>query len=324
MAETLIAGVQVPVDYAQHIRELTTDLSALWESGIVKPEPRVQAEAASPGGATINMPFWNDLTGDDQVLGDGVTITTTAITSGNDIAQKIGRAGAWASTDFAAEFAGSDPLEGIAVSIARWWARRHQDTMLSILEGLFGSGGTLVSTNLLDITGEGGTDAVVSAKAILNAAQKLGDAKDKLTGIMMDSAVENVLRQNNLISDFAAESTLGAPVKTYLGKRVIVDDKCPSDSGTHSVYLFGEGAFAYADAMTKKPFESDRDVPKSIDAYYSRKNFYLHPRGCAWQGAVMAGDTPTNAELADVTNWSKVYDQKHIRIVRLDCLIAAA
>ena len=324
MAETLIAGVQVPVGYAKHIRELTTDLSALWASGIVKPEPRVQAEALSPGGAIINMPFWNDLTGDDQVLGDGVTITTTAITSANDKAQKIGRAGAWASTDFAAEFAGDDPMEGIAVSIARWWARKHQATLVSILEGLFGSGGTLVATNLLDITGEDGTDAVVSAKAVLNASQLMGDAKEKLTGIMMDSAVENVLKQNDLISDFQRESTLGEPIKTYLGKRVIVDDTCPTSGDTHSVFLFGEGAFAYADAMTKNPFESDRDVAKSIDAYYSRKNFYLHPRGCAWQGASMAGDTPTNAELANVTNWSMVYDQKNVRIVRLDCLIEAA
>lgn len=323
MAEMLIAGVQVPVGYANYINQLTTDLSALWTSGIVKPEPRVQAQA-SGGGAVINMPFWNDLDGDDQVLGDGVTITTSAITSGNDQACLISRAGAWAETDFAVQFAGNDPMNGIATKIGEWWARKHQGTLVSILKGLFGSGGTLVDTNFLDITGEDGTDAVVSAKAILNAAQKLGDAKEKLTGIMMDSYVENVLKQNDLISDFQRESTLGEPIKTYLGKRVIVDDTCPTSGDTHSVFLFGEGAFAYAEATTKVPFETERSASKSTDAYYSRKDFYLHPRGCAWQGAVLAGDTPTNAELEDVTNWSMVYDQKNVRIVRLDCLIAAA
>ena len=37
-----------------------------------------------------------------------------------------------------------------------------------------------------------------------------------------------------------------------------------------------------------------------------------------WVGTP-AGVTPTNAELATAANWSKVYDDKDIRVVKLVC-----
>jgi hypothetical protein len=242
------------------------------------------------------------------------------------VACRIGRANAWAASDFAGEFAGSDPLNGIANAIGAYWARDHQNTLIAILGGLFGSGGTLVATNELDISEEDGAAAVIGASAILDATQLMGDAKNNLSGIMMHSAVENALRKNDLISDVQKESTLGQAFPMYMGKRVIVDDGCPydTDTGAATTYIFGDGAFAYADCPTKTEFETERKAATSIDAYYSRKNFYLHPQGCKWNGADMVGDTPTDVELATVSNWTKVWATKDVRIVALKALVAAA
>ena len=47
----------------------------------------------------------------------------------------------------------------------------------------------------------------------------------------------------------------------------------------------------------------------------NRRQWVMHPRGVKWLGGTQAGVTPTNAELATATNWTRVYDPKQIRIV---------
>ena len=58
-----------------------------------------------------------------------------------------------------------------------------------------------------------------------------------------------------------------------------------------------------------------------LKLYYSnilinRRHFILHPRGIKFKNASVAGDSPTNAELAAADNWERVYESKNIRIVQ--------
>ena len=62
--------------------------------------------------------------------------------------------------------------------------------------------------------------------------------------------------------------------------------------------------------------EMTRNVLASDDLLVNRRRFILHPRGVKWIG-VPAGASPTNAELATAANWSKVYQDKNIRIVAI-------
>ena len=43
----------------------------------------------------------------------------------------------------------------------------------------------------------------------------------------------------------------------------------------------------------------------------------LHPRGVKFTDTTVVDDTPSNAELALEANWSRVYEAKNIRIVRV-------
>jgi hypothetical protein len=64
---------------------------------------------------------------------------------------------------------------------------------------------------------------------------------------IMHSATEAALRKLDLI-DFIPDSQGETQIKTFQGRRVIVDDGCPSRAGTtdglvYTTYLFGSGAF---------------------------------------------------------------------------------
>lgn len=66
--------------------------------------------------------------------------------------------------------------------------------------------------------------------------------------------------------------------------------------------------------------EEDREARKGSGVNYliSRKCFIMHPRGIAWQNAVREhSESVSKAELANPTNWKRVYEPKQIRIVAM-------
>ena len=53
-----------------------------------------------------------------------------------------------------------------------------------------------------------------------------------------------------------------------------------------------------------------------MDYLINRRTFILHPRGVAFQNKIRANaENVTRAELADATNWARVYEPKQIRMV---------
>lgn len=325
MPATRIGDVIVPDIWNPYVIDRTAELSAAFQSGIVAPVPEL-GQLAGEGGNVINMPFWHDLSGADEVIGaNGETLTVNAIDSGQDKAVIFARGKAWGVNEMAAHLSGDDPAGAIGDLVAAYWARRQQAVLVSTLKGLFATGGALAATHLEDLSGEAGEAAVISAEAILDAIQLLGDAKDRLTGIMMHSATETKLRKLGLI-DFVDPADGSPRYAVYMDKRVVVDDGLPVANGVYDTYLFGQGAFGYADVQNSKltMTETDRDSLAGEDVLINRRHFILHPRGVAWDANDPTGGGPTNATLEDAATWSRVYEPKNIRIVCLRHRIAAA
>jgi hypothetical protein len=306
MPKTRIADVIVPEVFNPYVVQQTTELSALYQSGIVASSDELNSLALS-GGRLINMPYWNDLDGDDEVLSDINALDVERITSGQDIAALLMRGKAWSVNDLAKALSGDDPMATIGQLVAGYWARRMQVTLLSILTGVFAA--PSMATNVYD------TNVRISADNAILAIQRLGDAKGKLTGFMMHSAVEADLARQDLI-DFAKDSTVSAEVPTYLGKRVIVDDGCPVANGVYTTYIFGQGAIGLGEGAAPVPTETTRDALSGDDILINRRHFLLHPRGVRWLDQNVAGQSPSNAELADPANWRRVYDAKNVRMVK--------
>ena len=216
--------------------------------------------------------------------------------------------------DLAKALSGDDPLKSIGDLVAGYWARRMQTTLLSVLNGIFGAAN--MAGNVLDISlAVAPADPTITEITSADALQLLGDNKDRLTGIMMHSATEtSLMKQGLLTNELETYNGQSVRVKRFLGKRVIVDDGCPSNAGVYTTYLFGEGAIAYGNGAAPVPTETDRDSLQGDDVLINRKHFILHPRGVAFQDAAVAGSSPTNLELANAANWSRVYENKNIRI----------
>lgn len=306
MAKTKISDIVVPEVFNPYVIERTAELSALWQSGIVRRTPELDSLASS-GGTIINMPYWEDLTGEDQVLSDSNALEVNRITAGQDKAVLLMRGNAWSVNDLAKALSGDDPMRAIGDLVAAYWARRWQAVLLSTLSGVFGA--DTMADNLHDISTA--TKKGIDATTTLDALQKLGDAKDRLVAFAMHSATETFLAKNNLI-EYIRESDANPRVPTYLGKRVIVDDGLPAADGVYTTYIFGEGAFGLGEGAAPVPIEFDRDSLAGDDIMINRRHFILHPRGVAWQNA---NGNPTNAELATATNWKRVYESKNVRIV---------
>lgn len=312
---TKIADIIVPEVFNPYVVQRTAELSELYQSGILSRSEEFD-RLASSGAYTVNMPFWNDLTGEDEVLSDSGALTPGKITADQDVAVILRRGRAWGVNDLAKALAGDDPLRTIADLVADYWARRMQATLISLLKGVFAT--PSMATNVHDISGQTGDAAKFTAETFIDALQKLGDAKEKLTAVVMHSAVEAALAKQNLIQTIQPSETM-PQIKTYMGKRVIVDDGCPVDTanGVYTTYIFAEGAIAYGNGNPEGfvPTETDRDSLAGEDYLITRKTFILHPRGVRFTSASVAGSSPSNAELEDPANWERVWEPKNVRIV---------
>lgn len=327
---TRIADVVVPEVFNPYVIERTAELSALQAAGIISNNPELDALAAA-GGKLINMPFWTDLDGDDEVLSDSGALTPGKIDAAQDIAVLLMRGRAWASNDLAKALSGDDPMGAIGDLVAEYWARRRQATLLQTLKGVFAAAS--MATNLHDIGTTAGTAGHFSGETFIDATQKMGDAKSKLTAITMHSAVEAHLAKQDLIQ-YEKDSEGKVTVRRYMGHQVIVDDSSPvevvdidatagvNNQNVYTSYLFGQGAIGLGNGAAPVPTETDRDSLAGDDILVNRQHFILHPRGVAFQSASVAGSSPTNLELAAATNWSRVYEAKNVRIVAFKYRIA--
>ena len=320
MAATKLADMAfIPEQFTSYVIRRTAELSNLVQSGIISASP-ILNDLVTGGGRTVTLPVFNDLAGDDEVLGE-TPATVGGITTSKDVAPVLQRIKAWGATELAGALSGTEPIKAIGELIANYRVRQEQKTLISVLEGAFGASN--MSDLVLDITSA--TDTAISANAVLDAKQLKGDAAGDLVALAMHSATYTKLQKDNVIQFIpAAESKVQIP--TYLGYRVIIDDSLPvvaasgSTPAKYTTYLFAEGAVARGEGVPAAltPFETDRDSLASTDIIITRRAYVLHPQGMAWQPAsALAGATPSNAELATGANWSRVADVKKMGIVKL-------
>lgn len=328
MAGTTLRDVIVPELFNPYVVNRTMELSALAQCGIIANSSEFDS-LASQAAPTVNMPFFEDLTGESEQVIEGQDLEDNKITSNKDVAAIFRRAKMWSATDLSAALAGTDPMMAIADLVASFWQRDLQKELIAVLNGIFGTvpavtgdspsaAETRLESNLLDISSKSGNAANWSGSAFIDAEQLLGDAKAQLTGICMHSATEAALKKQNLIETVQPSNDVG--FSTYQGKRIIIDDGCPVDKDVYTTYLFGNGAIALGNGNPAGfvPTETDRAKRKGsgVDYLINRRTNILHPRGVAFTSANVAKtEGPSREELRDPSNWKPVYEPKQIRIV---------
>ena len=333
MAKTAIADIIIPTTFEKYAIERTAELSAFGQCGIVEHAPEFDA-LADAGGRTVELPFWKDLTATRQILSDSGSLTINKIAADKDTTRIHNDAQVWSVNHLAKVISGDDPLGAIIDLVADYWARTDEGLVVSSLKGVFAAGS--MAGNKLGIASES-IAATTSATRLngatfVDATAKLGDRADRLVAVAMHSATEAALRKLDLI-DFLPDSEGKAQIRTFQGRRVIVDDNLPTRAGTtdgtvYTSFLFGPGAFAKgAASLDSQPLQGGfgtegvelARVPLDSDTVLiNRRRFILHPRGVRFTSASVAGDTPTNAELENGANWTRVFENKNVRIVAIE------
>ncbi|MEC1177624.1 major capsid protein [Metasolibacillus meyeri] len=319
---TKIIDVIQPEVFTEYTIQRTMELSALIQSGIAQNTSEFDTLASGPN-TLINMPYWDDLTGEPEVMNDKDDTVPGKITANKDVARKMAWVKSYGANALSAMLSGDDPMRAIGDLFSAYWARQYQQMLLSILDGIFSA--TNMASKVHDITSLTGGDQYINGSSFIDAVQVMGDAKDSLTGIMMHSAVEADLAKKNLI-EYIQDSQGSVRVPYFMNKRVVVDDAMAFDTTTKAAtaYLFGEGAIAWGNG-SHPDIQQAEVVRKGLslageDILVNRRLPLLHPRGVKWTEDTVAETFPTFEELETGDNWERVYDPKAIRIVKFDFL----
>ena len=162
----------------------------------------------------------------------------------------------------------------------------------------------------------------------------LGDHKTDLTAIACNSVVDTYLAAMDTNAGLYRASEGAATLPSYNGRSLIIDDLCGYNAETKvaEIYLFGRGAIAYNPCPVKVPFEVGRDALKAggRDYLVSRQASICHLRGYKWG---VTDINPYNADadrpsgdssktLENPASWTRVYDAKEIRCVKLVAKLA--
>jgi len=317
--------------------EQTTLRDAFLASGVVQPMAELNA---TEGGDYINIPHWKaNLTGDFEVLTDSTSLTPGKITTDKQVGVIVHRGRAFESRDLAALAAGADPMAAIGAKVADYVANQRQKDLIKCIEGVFGgltsNTGAAFASLTLDLSGM----TALGPRQVAKARALLGDQGDKLTAVAFHSAVYYDLVERKAIDyvtnaearqtvSTVVAASLDIPnafggsiqnayagnnsVPTYMGLRVIVSDDLTPTSTNYPVYFFTAGAIASGEQMAMQT-ETDRDILAKSDAMSIDLHYCYHPVGAKW---TVGTTNPTQAQLATIGNWTRVYELKNIGIVR--------
>lgn len=315
--KTKIADVIVPEEFLPYMIERTAALSNFIQSGLLQRVAQFDALLRG-GGDTFTLPYWNDLTGDDQVVSEDTAFETQKITANRQVGVRLVRGNAWKANLLAGIMSGSDPIAAITELIAAWWVRTNEKILIQIVQGIFGAAS--FTAHVRDITSETGAASRISGKEVIKTKLLMGDNNAKITTIAMHSLVYSELLQQNLIT-FEKPSENDPEIPFYMRLRVVVDDNLPYNSTTDvvSTYLFGSGAFGLGmgGLPEDEALEFDRDSLSHDDIVIVREQLMIHPLGFRWTGTTVSDDTPTNSDLATAANWVRVFELKNVPILEL-------
>ena len=331
---TLRSDVIIPEVFTPYVIEQTTLRDAFLASGVVQPMAELNA---TEGGDYVNIPFWKaNLTGDFEVLSDSTSLTPGKITADKQVGVILHRGRAFESRDLAALAAGADPMAAIGAKVADYVANQRQKDLIKCLEGVFGGLTSNTGAAFIDVSFDKSGMTALGPRQVAKARALLGDQGDKLVAVAFHSAVYYDLVERKAIdyvtnveargggtvattgiAPVFAGSIAGAyggdnSVPTYMGLRVIVSDDLAPTSTNYPVYFFTQGAIASGEQMGMQT-EVDRDILAKSDAMSIDLHYCFHPVGAKW---TVGTTNPTQAQLATIGNWTKVYELKNLGIVR--------
>lgn len=310
-------------------------LTSMIESGAVVNDPEI-ARLIGNGSNYFTTPYYDVLSGDEEVYNGVNDIGTDALTGGQYAGVVYGRQKGWEAKSFIKDFnSGADPMAQIVAGVAQYWIKARQARLVGILDAVFGveddTDFALHTTNIAT-TGESVEDAnKIGVTSISDATIKAcGDNAGGFSLAIMHSVVAQRLANLQLL-DYSkytdpAGITRNLPIATVNGLTVIVNDNVPvADSASaegakeYTTFVLGGGAVRYASAPVDVPSEMDRLPAKNggKDMVYTRLRECLAPYGFSFIGDVSTDVGIPDTELFASASWERKMPAKALLLAKL-------
>ncbi|HMH12095.1 MAG TPA: hypothetical protein VK578_03215 [Edaphobacter sp.] len=317
MAQTQIADVIVPAEFTAYQVENSLVSTALFQSGVAVRNGEMASQLQA-GAESFSVPFWADA-GENEadITNDDPTIQSVPlkITAAKQIVRKSFLHQSWSEMSLASELSGDDALARVQSRVQAYWDRQWERRLIASLRGVLLSNVANNGADMVnDISGASGAAANFSAAAVIDTAATLGDRLEDVKAIAMHSAIYTEALKNDLI-EFIPQSQ-GLPIKTFRGMAVILDDNLSPAAGIYTTILLGPGAVGYAVTEPRMGYGTELfRIPSAglgggQTVLHSRLNLAMHPLGFAFTGASVAGDSPSQTELATASNWTRAVSQR--------------
>ena len=329
MADINITNLYVPTIENPYINELSTTKAALWRSGLVQGNADLSRQLNGGGsGNRFITPFNLSIEDDDAAVGShdlDLKITPTRLAASDYQTCATTRAKSYNLSDISQIMSGANSKGVLSQQLGSMWTNNYQKDLISqtlgiIADNVANDSSDMVTSIWAD-TASPAAGNLMSLTAVINAKHQMGDARAKLSAIIMHSNVRKdleLLEPNNFVP--ASETNIG--FDTYGGMIIIEDDGMTvnqdgtNDSGKYSTFIYGPDVFQYASYNGWSELEWDRDITSGLgtgeDVLVTRKRFILHPAGFDF---VMTNnyDMPSRANYADVAKWDrKVTSRKQV------------
>ena len=335
MATVQLADVYTPLTFERVAQQKQTELNAFLASGIMVNDPLI-TQRLSGGAKSIDLPQYKGLGINEPNYSNDDPADKSVAKKLDSVLQKAtsaSRNDSWAQMDLASDLnlGPEKSLAAIAGRVGQFWATDDEHRLIHSLTGVkadnvANDAGDMVFSIATDDAGAITAAEKISAEAIADAMQTMGDHKSKLVAIAMHSQVQTTLSKLKLVEPLFDSATNQFLFNTYNGLRIIVDDSLAGVAGTNRItyttILFAGGSVGYGTGPVSNPSSTERDEKSGNGSgetfLHSRVNTCLHPYGFQFTGASVAGNFATYAELATAANWDRVTERKLVGVAFLD------
>lgn len=323
-----------PDVFTDYIQEADPVHTSIINSGVLRVAPEISAVLTDKNNV-FTVPNYTPLTGEAKNYDGETNNAPVEVAAAKQTGMAFRRMAAWKDQDFTRELTGADPLGDVARKVAYYQQKNNQKDLLSVIDGVLTVDD--MSSHVKDITVDNGdgTSATptaenrLSADTFLDAAQEaLGDNFDDLTMVAMHSRVYTNLLKLQLVNNIATTPDaysrgvqFGLLLNKYL---VMVDDSLTTGAkdgvATYTTYLLGEGAIATArNVRIDRPNYVDYDPESNggVNKLYTKWGMAMHPLGMSLDVSKIAKNSPTRVELGTKANWTKVWDDKNIKLAKI-------
>lgn len=287
------------------------------------------------GGDLYTIPFYGLIDYDSAPVNyDGKTdITIDTISGGSQTGVVYGRGKAWGARQFASDFTAANPMQALAIRLAKYWRVYKQRLMLGITDA--GLSSTKMASHVL-------TKDALTETTLDDACEEIfGDHDGQVALAVMHSSVAQFYKNKERVEylKYTDPNGLTRELNIYeINGRVVVayndvpvtpataasgsgETAVPAKPAMYTTYLFGYGSLRHGSAPVKLPVEFGRDALKNggEDFLVNRLRETIHPDGFTFAPPKSGYDSsPTDAQLKAPANWGLAYsDAAAIPIAKL-------